>query len=67
MYTVKGLNLFVKYIRTRYIIETVQCTLYNVQIVHFTVQFMPMSGHFCLKNDKILNNASGSVSQYSNL
>ena len=67
MYTVKGLNLFVKCTRTRYIIETVQFTLYNVQIVHFTVQFMPMFGRFCLKNDKILNNASGSVSQYSNL
>ena len=37
MYTVKGLNLFVKCTQTRYIIETVQCTLYNVQIVHFTV------------------------------
>ena len=67
MYTVKGLNLFVKFTQTRYIIETVQCTLYNEQIVHFTVKFMPMSGHFCLKSDKILNNAYGSVSQYSNL
>ena len=58
MYTVKGLNLFLS-VRRQGVYK-----LYSVQIVHFTVQFKPMPGHFCLKNDRLLN-VSGSVSQCS--